>query len=273
MEGRTDLWRREKAQAMLARRTIDNEIPPLRKYLKPRMRVLDVGCGPGTITTDVAAAVSPGEAVGIDREESLIAEAREHARKSGAHNVNFRVEDANNLSFGEDSFDLAYSNAVLDWLPDPGRALKEQVRVTKRNGIVAANLGDGGSLVYYPRCPNVEKWLAALPHLADPHDPELHWYPFMGRGAHELFSASGLIDIAMDMSAHCVYAGTPAFDALGDMHASIFDYLRRHHKKLISMGVLEESTVRGMQDDLAAWHAHPHAFQAEWVVLATGRVP
>jgi ubiquinone/menaquinone biosynthesis C-methylase UbiE len=58
-------------------RKLDKDIPELKEYLKPGAKVLDIGCGPGTITLDVASAVNPGEVIGIDQFEDFVKDARD----------------------------------------------------------------------------------------------------------------------------------------------------------------------------------------------------
>ena len=83
-------------------RTVENSAGYLLDAFTPGARVLDVGCGPGTITIDIASRVAPGEVVGIDREPEVLASAREAARDAGVDNVTFDVGDVYALAFPDD---------------------------------------------------------------------------------------------------------------------------------------------------------------------------
>jgi ubiquinone/menaquinone biosynthesis C-methylase UbiE len=63
-------------------------------HLRPGMSVLDCGCGPGSLTVDLAARVAPGEVVGVDREAGQFAQARALAAERGVTNVRFEEADA-----------------------------------------------------------------------------------------------------------------------------------------------------------------------------------
>ena len=105
--------------------------------MKPGLKVLDVGCGPGTVTVDVAGAILPGSIIGIDRAENLIEDARSLCLSLKLKNAEFKQADACDLPFDDNTFNLTYSNALLSWLPDPLKSLKEQKRViteTRRDG-------------------------------------------------------------------------------------------------------------------------------------------
>ena len=65
-------------------RTAENSSAYLLPELRPGQRLLDVGCGPGTITSDLALLVAPGEAVGIDAAADVVAQAQEHAQAASA---------------------------------------------------------------------------------------------------------------------------------------------------------------------------------------------
>ena len=64
MSEKSDTYERKEFVNALKQRKIDNEIPPLRQYLKPGLSVLDVGCEPGTVTIDAAGAVQPASRPG-----------------------------------------------------------------------------------------------------------------------------------------------------------------------------------------------------------------
>ena len=73
------------------RRTADTHASFFRPYLKPGMRLLDCGCGPGSITVGLAEAISPGQVCGIDMEESQVELAREAATEHGISDRMFLV--------------------------------------------------------------------------------------------------------------------------------------------------------------------------------------
>ena len=121
-------------------------------YLRPGMRLLDIGCGPGSITLDLAEHVAPGEVIGIDREPLQLERARALAVERGVANARFATGDAYALPFPGASFDAVFANAVLMWLRDPLAALKEFRRVLRPAGV--AGISDiSGLSVWEPATP------------------------------------------------------------------------------------------------------------------------
>ena len=88
-------------------RTAENSAAYLLSSLQSGMSVLDVGCGPGTITADLARRVAPGSVLGIDREEAPLVEARETG--SGLSNLRFAQGDVNSLEVERDSLDIVHA--------------------------------------------------------------------------------------------------------------------------------------------------------------------
>ena len=80
------------------------------------MRVLDAGCGPGTITVGLARAVAPAEVVGIDAELGVLARARGLAAAQAVENVTFRPADVYALPFPDDYFDAVFAHTLLEHL-------------------------------------------------------------------------------------------------------------------------------------------------------------
>ena len=119
-------------------------------YLRPGMRLLDVGCGPGTITLGLAAVTAPGEVVGIDVDEGEIARAREEAAKLGIATARFEVANAYELPFEDDSFHAVFSQAMLEHLQRPEDALKEMHRVLRDSGVIGLRAGTADGLVFGP---------------------------------------------------------------------------------------------------------------------------
>ena len=103
-----------------------------------RRAVLDVGCGPGTITVDLAARVPEGQVTGIDAAAGVLAEARPKPSAAGQANVTFETGDVYRLAFDDATFDVVHAHQVLQHLSDPVAALTEMRRVCRPGGLVAA---------------------------------------------------------------------------------------------------------------------------------------
>src|SRR5437867_12808786 len=104
-------------------RTVDNSAAYLARHLTSSTSVLDLGCGPGTITADIGRRVASGRALGIDASADVIEEARRDAL--GGPNVEFAVGDLYPLEPDDDTFDVVHAHQVLQHLPDPVAALPE----------------------------------------------------------------------------------------------------------------------------------------------------
>ncbi|MBI4312967.1 MAG: class I SAM-dependent methyltransferase [Chloroflexi bacterium] len=131
-------------------RTAGQHAAFLLPYLEPGMRLLDCGCGPGTITLGLAEAVAPGEVIGIDVGGAQIELAKANAAQKGTQNVRFQVADVTKLPFEDDSFDAVYANALLMWVNEPLGALWEIRRVLRPGGLIGVRDPDGGSAVFDP---------------------------------------------------------------------------------------------------------------------------
>ncbi|GEL95487.1 methyltransferase domain-containing protein [Cellulomonas composti] len=139
-------------------RTAENSAAYLLSSLEPGMRLLDVGCGPGTVTVDLARRVAPGEVVGIDASERVVEIARTTASDAGVPNATFEVGDAYTLPFEDDSFDVVHAHQVLQHLTDPVAALREMRRVARPGGIVAVRESDYAGMTWYPTSPGLDEW-------------------------------------------------------------------------------------------------------------------
>src|SRR5262245_37069717 len=95
-------------EAWLATKTASREGGFFLPHLRPGMRVLDVGSGPGSITVGLAEVVAPGEVIGVDLQPALVEQARARAAKHNAANVRFEVANVYDLPYRSGSFDAVF---------------------------------------------------------------------------------------------------------------------------------------------------------------------
>lgn len=137
-------------------RTAANSAAYLLGRLTTGQDLLDVGCGPGTITRDFGRIVAPGMVVGVDSEASVIHEA---VRDSTEDNVTFQVGDVYALPYEDCSFDVVHAHQLLQHLADPVAALIEMRRVLRPGGILAVRDADFAGFVWYPADVLLDRWL------------------------------------------------------------------------------------------------------------------
>ncbi|MEH1016004.1 methyltransferase domain-containing protein [Micromonospora sp. CPCC 206060] len=140
-------------------RTAENSAAYLLPHLAPGMSLLDVGCGPGTITADLAARIAPGRVTAVDTSADVLTRAQEEARDRSRANITFAVADVHALALPDDAFDVTHAHQVLQHVTDPVAALVEMRRVTRPGGLVAARDSDYARFDWYPRVPELDEWL------------------------------------------------------------------------------------------------------------------
>lgn len=140
-------------------RTVENSAPHLIPHLHPGLRLLDVGCGPGTITVDLAHRVAPGAVIGFDAAPDVIDRAQALLDDDGAPtNCAFVVDDVYDIGADDDTFDVVHAHQVLQHLTDPVAALREARRVLKPGGLLAVRDADYGGMTWAPDNPELERW-------------------------------------------------------------------------------------------------------------------
>lgn len=147
-----------------AARTAEFYAANLLPHLTPGTSILDVGCGPGSITSGFVRYVSPGgRVVGVDSSAAVIATAQQSFGGSG---VEFLVGDILKLPFEDDTFDVVHAHQVIVHLPfdKVGPALREMKRVCKEGGLVAIRDGnsENGGLQAFPHDPLLAKTMDLL---------------------------------------------------------------------------------------------------------------
>ncbi|MGZ4766513.1 MAG: methyltransferase domain-containing protein [Ilumatobacteraceae bacterium] len=150
-------------------RTAENSAAFLMPYLRDGVSLLDVGCGPGSITADLARRIPSGQVVGIDLPHDVIGAAQ---REFGAANLRYEVGDVYALQFDAGSFDLVFAHQVLQHLGDPVAALREMRRVLRPGGHVAVRDSDYGAFVWSPPDPRLSRWMEIYHRLTERNGAE-----------------------------------------------------------------------------------------------------
>ncbi|MDK1472124.1 methyltransferase domain-containing protein [Streptomyces sp. 549] len=163
-------------------RTAANSAAYLLPDLAPGLDLLDVGCGPGTITVDLAERVAPGRVVALDPAPDALHAARGEAARRGLRGVEFVQGDVHRLDHEDDSFDVVHAHQVLQHVADPVAALREMRRVCRPGGVVAVRDADYAAMTWYPRLPALDAWLDLYQRVARSGGGEpdagrrlLHW--------------------------------------------------------------------------------------------------
>jgi SAM-dependent methyltransferase len=238
-------------------RTVENSAAYLAPRLVPGVAVLDIGCGPGTITADIAARVAPGRVLGIDASADVVAQA------AAAHpKVDFAVGDVYALDIADATYDVVHAHQVLQHLPDPVGALREMKRVCKPGGVVAARDGDYAAFRWYPDAPAIDDWLTLYERIARHNGGEPDAGRFLLAWAH----AAGFSDVAAGASVWCF--ATPDDRAWwGGLWAD-----RMTDSAIARQAVDEGFATRAELDAIAqgwrTWAAHPDG----WFAVLHGEI-
>ncbi|MFG3496915.1 class I SAM-dependent methyltransferase [Streptomyces sp. NPDC047928] len=180
-------------------RTAANSAAYLLPELRPGLDVLDVGCGPGTITADLAERVAPGRVTAVDAAGDVLAQARAVAVERHLRNVEFAVADVHALDFPDASFDIVHAHQVLQHVGDPVAALREMRRVCRPGGVVAVRDSDYAAFAWYPEPPVLDEWLELYRRVARANGGE----PDAGRRLLSWARQAGFTDITATASTWC----------------------------------------------------------------------
>lgn len=181
-------------------RTAQNSAAYLLPRLHPGQSLLDVGSGPGTITADLAALVSPGRVTALEKTDDALALARTEIARRDISNVDFMIGDVHELlDIPDDAYDVVHAHQVLQHVADPVRALHEMRRVCKPGGVVAVRDGDYGGFVWSPEIAELDEWMRLYQRLAREAGGE----PNAGRWLLSLANEVGFSDVVASSSTWC----------------------------------------------------------------------
>lgn len=249
------------------RRTVEEAAAFLLPHIKPTMSILDIGCGPGSITIGLAQRVPNGEVVGIDRVSDILEQARELAIDTGTSNVLFTHGDLYSLDYADNSFDVVYAHQVLQHLTDPQRALREIRRLLKPGGIVAVRDADYDTMVHSPDTIEIVRWLELYHQITSRNGGESNAGRYLNGWLHE----TGFEEIEMSASTWVFHKPAQLLnwgDSWGDrVTESSFA------EQAIEYGL---STVKELESIANAWRhwaRKPDAFFSFLHVEGLGRAP
>ena len=167
----------------------------LRAGLGAGMRCLDVGCGSGEVTLELARLVGPrAEVIGVDADPSILEHARVAAEREGLLNVRFLLSDATELD-ALAGFDLVYSRFLLTHLRDPMAAVESMKRCLKPGGALVLEDIDFAGHFSDPPCPAFSRFVALYEALATRRGAD----PFIGPRLLGLLLRGGLTDVLEDV--------------------------------------------------------------------------
>ena len=187
----------------MARRNTDRDAGFFTPYLKAGMRLLDCGCGPGTITAGLARLVAPGEdlgeaqgeVVGLDCEESQLVVARRMASAAGLA-IRFEQGSVYDLPFAAGSFDAVFSHALFEHLARPAKALAEIRRVLVPGGVAGLRCPDWGGFLIHPMTPLLGSAIDLYKRLQNHNGGDV----YAGRKLAGWMREAGFVDVVASVS-------------------------------------------------------------------------
>lgn len=241
-------------------RTVANSAQYLRPYLVPGAQVLDVGCGPGTITAEFGERVGEnGNVLGIDVANDVIELARNEPHGS---NVEFKVSNLFDDPLPERSFDVVHAHQVLQHLDDPVAALRRMRELAKPGGVIAARDADFGSSNGFPVSAGLTAWLSLYYQLARSNGGE----PDAGRRLLSWAHEAGFDEVTPSASVWCF--ATPAErEWWGELWADRVTQ-STFGEQALETGLATDADLQNIADAWRTWSRD----RSGWVAILHGEI-
>jgi ubiquinone/menaquinone biosynthesis C-methylase UbiE len=237
-----------------AKRTAETAAAFFLPFLKSGMRLLDVGCGPGSITSGLAGCVEPAETIGIDPSPSVIETARSLASPTTAKHLTFEVGSIYEPRFAPATFDAVFAHQVLQHLRQPLEALRQIRTLLKPDGMLGVRDVDWGSTTFFPENQGMRRFLGLYYELARRNGGE----PNAGRYLRQWLREAGFADARVTTST-VSYADRAATQEWADTYAE-----RTLHsnlaEKALEYGIATRSDLESIAAAWRAWGHDPDAF-------------
>ena len=238
------------------RHRVERDSAYMLPYLRPGLRVLDFGCGPGTISVGMAKYIDPGELHGVDMQASQVELARNAAKASGRSNAIFHVADVTDLPFEDGFFDVAHGHNILMHVPDTGAALAEVKRVLKPGGILSCREMITSSCFAHPNLGMTQRLWEMFEDLIASNDG----HPDMGKDMKIHIHDAGFTNIRMSASFN-TYSSPEELSAIYSM-AMGWLLSSETEGTAILYGAWTEELSNRMKTVADNWMNHPGAFAA-----------
>jgi SAM-dependent methyltransferase len=219
------------ASNFMAQRSAVSHAKFLLPHLDAASRLLDCGCGPGSISCDFAKIVVSGSVEGIDREQSQI----DLARAQELTNATFSISSIYDLPFPDSSFNVVFAHAIFEHISSPEKALAEMLRVLEPGGLVAIRSPDWGGFIAGPEIPGLQSAIDSYADLQIANGGDTH----IGRKLPRLLRTSGFDTVRFSATYDCSQSPSLIADVLA-----------------LKLGDADANAVR-------SWSVDPDAFFAQ----------
>jgi SAM-dependent methyltransferase len=228
-----------------ARRTAQSHAAFFLPHLRPGMAVLDLGCGPGTITEGLAEAVLPGATVGVDIASDL---------PESRPGLTYVTADVRDLPFDDASFDAIFACCLLQHLPDPLAVVREAHRVARPGAVIGLVDADWGGQLMYPNDPRLDRALQVAAALRP------NTSPYVGRQLRALLAEAGFV--------RCEGYARVGVDATAEAAALVAEFSAAGYandatiERAVGLGVATADEMAGFAEAWREWGQHPGAYLA-----------
>ena len=248
------------AVGMMENRSAEMNASFFLEHLQPGMQVLDVGCGPGSITVGLAAAVSPGKVTGIDIEPSQVALGRQRAAAMGLDNCRFEVGSVFDLPLGDQSVDSVFGHTILMQFGNLEPVLAELRRVLKPDGIVGFREIDFGASLYHSEASALRTVMETLRRSIRLN----HGNPDIGHALPGILSEAGF----QIVRANATYACAPTSKAKLGSYAAMTQLWQQADfvERAVSLGWLDKAQREELVAELEKEAHDPESFNASTYV-------